>query len=575
MNTNHIEFEVTIQNPHLHYFHVKAIFPTDKKKIKLSLPAWSPGSYMIRDYITHLHDLRVKDENGLDIKFEFSDLETIKIHSNSKKVIVYYTIYSFESTVRNNYLDSSYGFIQPTALFLFNKKNLDSKIKIKFILNGYFQHVYSSLNRSGLEFFAEDFDELYDSPFQISNNQSKSFETSSTKHEVIVEGKITDEIYNDLLRDLKIITEYETQIFQGNPNKYYLFIINLTEDNYGGLEHRASSVNAFDPSNLAENHEYNRLLALLAHEYFHLWNVKRIRPNELGPFDYLKPNLTKELWIAEGITSFYDNYVLYKNSFYYRSEYIDEVLKDINTLTESIADERMSLEESSFSTWVKFYKKNNNSHNNGISYYVKGAVFSFCLNLRILQVTESQRSLDDVMRYLNEEFAKKDIGITKYDFFDSVEKITGIDLLPEFDEYLSQKKRIPIEKYFSIIGYVLEKKSKQLSLPFEMKTSSGNEIVSKIFEGLIQNTDIQIGDEIIAVNNQRASKQNLEKILAEISLNHDLAIIISRKAIIKTVHWTPKVASKYFISYPISIAEFEDVVNKNLIAKKFFEVEKG
>jgi predicted metalloprotease with PDZ domain len=474
--------------------------------------------------------------------------------------------------VRTNYLDSSYGFINSPALFLFPEKLIHTPIEVEFEVNKYFRNIYCPLKKINNIFHADDYDELFDSPFFLSNRESFQFTSYNCRHEVIVEGNVSEKIKSNLVRDLKVITDYQSEIFDGNPNEYYLFIINMTEDNYGGLEHRACSVNVFDHSSLNDSTEYNRLLGLLAHEYFHLWNVKRIRPKALGPFNYLAPNLTRELWIAEGITSFYDNFILLKTGFYFKSEYMSEVLKDINRLEDSFGEDRMSLEESSFTAWIKYYKQNANSHNTGISYYVKGAILTLCIDLRIRQLSDSKKTFNDVMRYLYKRYAvKKNRGFTKSEFFTAITSATGFDLIHEFEPFISQKIRIPISKYLELIGIKLSKTAKKSCLPFEVKTNSGKEIISKIFEKYMPDIDIQVGDEIIAINGIRITKNKIDSIQSEIPEDSEITLLISRREIILERKMICKFNFSYRIQSPISNNDYEELFKTNILAKEFFQ----
>lgn len=380
-------------------------------------------------------------------------------------------------------------------------------------------------------FFAANFDELYDSPIQFSNRESTSFESGNCQHEVLLEGEIPKQIRANLLADLKKITDYETSLFGVNPNKYYLFIINLTENAYGGLEHAASSVNAFDPAKLHEKSDYTKLLGLLAHEYFHLWNVKRIRPIELLPYNYQIPNLTKELWIAEGITSFYDNYILHQCNFFSTEEYLAEILTDINRLEESAGDENMSLEDSSFTAWTKFYKQQANSHNTGISYYVKGAILVLCMNIYIQKNTDCKFSFIDILKSVyHKYYVKKNRGFTKQEFFSTAEEVTGINLLDKFEKYISDIVRIPVFDFLEEVGIKKEEKNSSISFGFETKERDGKYLITKIYQhknaGKI---DINLHDELIAINGQRVNRDIIDSIKSSLETGEEVTLLLARK----------------------------------------------
>ena len=531
INKHLIHYKIIIVEPHLNYFHIEITVKLKQDRILFHLPTWSPGSYLIRDYAGHLHNFSANSLTGKPISWEQTGLSSWLILNEGRPFTVKYKVYSFEPSVRTNFLDTEYGFANPPSLFLYPEGYLDQRIEISYETNSHFKYIYSSLERRENLFFAANFDELYDSPIQFSNRESTSFESGNCQHEVLLEGEIPKQIRANLLADLKKITDYETSLFGVNPNKYYLFIINLTENAYGGLEHAASSVNAFDPAKLHEKSDYAKLLGLLAHEYFHLWNVKRIRPIELLPYNYLQPNLTKELWIAEGITSFYDNYILHQCNFFSTDEYLAEILIDINRLEESAGDENMSLEDSSFTAWTKFYKQQANSHNTGISYYVKGAILVLCMNIYILKNSDCKFSFIDILKSVyHKYYVKKNRGFTKQEFFSTAEEVTGINLLDKFEKYISDIVRIPVFDFLEEVGIKKEEKSSSISFGFETKERDGKFLITKIYQhknaGKI---DINLHDELIAINGQRVNRDIIDSIKSSLETGEEVTLLLARK----------------------------------------------
>ncbi len=530
-NKNLFNYKVIISEPHLNYFYIELTVKLKQSSVKFHLPTWSPGSYLIRDYAGHLHNFSVSTLNDQPIKWNQTGLSTWEIFSENKPFTIKYKVYSFENSVRTNFLDTEYGFINPPSIFLYPEGYLQSKVEISYETNSHFKFVYSALEKKEIFLIADNFDELYDSPIQFSNRESASFESGDCQHEILLEGEIPKQIRANLLSDLKKITDYETKLFGFNPNKYYLFIINLTDNNYGGLEHAASSVNAFDPIKLHDKSEYARLLGLLAHEYFHLWNVKRIRPIELLPYNYQEPNLTKELWIAEGITSFYDNYILHQCNFYSNEDYLAELITDINRLEDSAGDENMSLEDSSFTTWTKFYKQHANSHNTGISYYVKGSILVLCMNIYILKNTDCKFSFIDILKALYQKyFVKKNRGFTKEEFFSTAEELTGLNLLDRFEKYISDIVRIPVFDFLEEVGIKKEEVSSKISFGFDTKERDGKVLITKIYQHKSSGKiDINLHDELIAINSLRASRETLESVKSSLENGDEILLLLSRK----------------------------------------------
>jgi len=489
---------------------------------------------MIRDYSTHLHQFSAKDSiTGKDLNWEQVHLHKWKIKNESPNIKIRYIIYAFEDyTVRTNYLVKDFGFINPPALFLYLENKLDTQITIKFDVNEFFSNIYTSLKKTANEneFFAINIDELYDSPIHLSNQNSILFETENCQHEMVVEGNIPYNFKEKLANDLKIITSKQISWMGNSPNDYYLFVVNLSQPSYGGLEHKASSINFFSPELINDEEEYKKLLELLSHEYFHLWNIKRIRPIALGPFDYQNPNLTKELWIAEGATSFYDIYFLYQSNFLSKDEFVVRLQSDIFSLDETIAENLMSLEDSSFTAWTKYYKRNGNSHNLTVSYYTKGAVLILCMILYILRKSEGNKSFRDIMQLLYTKYhIQKNRGFTKQEFFDTAKEATGIDLKTEFDPYLIKPIKIPVDDYLESIGLFRIESDISPDLKFKVKEKNGNLYVNKIlFSDDETSFDLQLDDELIAMNGKRINKSMFDRAEKMLQPKERVHFLISR-----------------------------------------------
>ncbi|TGM61035.1 M61 family metallopeptidase [Leptospira meyeri] len=571
-NPFQLDFEVSIFDLFKHYFQVRLRVNTDQSEVIFCLPSWTPGSYMIRDYGTHLHKFEAKNSRTNEpILWEMVDLHRWKLKNLPEEFEITYIIYAFEDfTVRTNYLETEFGFINPPALFLYPEGNLEKPSSVQFQVSEFFPYVYSSLTRDledPFRFHAENFDELFDSPFHLSKKNSVFFTAGTTKHELLVEGDVSFDFKTKLANDLKRITETQIEWMMESPNPYYLFVLNLSLPAYGGLEHRASSINYFNPDLISDEEEYKRLLELLSHEYFHLWNIKRIRPIALGPFDYQKPNLTRELWIAEGFTSFYDVYFLFHSGFLSKEEYISKLQSDIFALEDNEADSWMSLEESSFTAWTKYYKRNGNSHNITVSYYTKGGVLALCMNLFLLQESKERKTIRHVFHKLNEVFVKtKQRGFTKQEFFDTVKDVTGVDLKTEFNEYLEFPKPIPVDLYLDIIGIRRIQTDLTGETGFKIKEKNGNLYIQKLLhKSDMDSFDLMLDDEILAINGKRATPSNLQNLEKNLRPGEKFHIILSRAGKIRETMIT---ASGYYKTRKFVIAE--DCTDERKELREFF-----
>ncbi|MCP5502248.1 MAG: M61 family metallopeptidase [Leptospiraceae bacterium] len=533
-----LHYIVKCPNPASHLFEITLKVTEERDFFIFQLPNWTPGSYTLRDYSSHIHRLKAIIDND-EIPLEHLSLDSFRVYSNHKPFQIEYTVYAFEFSVRTNYLSSEYGFINPCGFFFYPHNELNRKVKIEFHTEKIFPAVYSGLKKEkNFSFIANTFDELYDSPFQLSHKKPSSFIAGACKHQLLIEGEIPDSKKKEVLQDLKIICEYETELMGENPNKEYLFILHLRPDAYGGLEHSNSSVNAYSPYKLFKKEDYNRLLGLLAHEYFHLWNIKRIRPIELGPFDYQSPNLTENLWIAEGITSFFDNFIIMKCGFLSPEDYLKEIYSDIERL-ENSGEDWMSLSESSFTAWNKFYKQQANSHNTGISYYVKGAILSLCMDIRIRKESRSQIDLSTVMKAIYKEYyLKYNRGFTRDEFFKTARSVTGINLQREFENYITKKIPIPVYNYLEYIGVGIKEEDKKLDLSFTLQDEKEKLLIQKTFLKKLDKADLYAGDELLAINGYRLrSASDLDKIkpILEAEEQKELYLLLSRNDKIREV----------------------------------------
>jgi len=561
----HFFYHISV-DPTSHYYNVNLTVEIPDEIIFLRFPCWTPGSYVLRDFVTNIFNITAYLENTQKVSFEQVDLTTWKVINHTKKFYFSYQVYAFENTVHTNFLDTEFGFIRPAGFFFYVEEYRHFPIYIKFSLNKNFKYIYSPLPAKKGIYKAQNFDELYDSPFLLSNQKSQKFQIQNCTHELVIEGDISTKTSKQLVEDLKTLTQYQLEAMQSSPNKYYLFILNLTTNKRGGLEHRACSVNFFDGKSLSQLEEYKELLGLLSHEYFHLWNVKRIRPIALDHIDYQKPLLIKELWIAEGFTSFYDSYFLLKCRLYSKDEYLQDILKTISRLEDYEGEKYMSLEEASFTAWTKYYKQNPHSPNISISYYTKGAILALCMNIAILDKTNAKKELLDVLYYLYKNyFQNQNRGFSKQEFFEAIYQSTKVDLYEEFESYISQRIKIPVQEYLKKIGVNLNKSEKFTCLHFETRTENKKEIVSKIYSHHLKDIDISLEDEILAINDCRVEKATMSKLAITIPEHSEIKILLSRRGKIKTVVYPADYT--YKLGYELD----EEFIEKNPVAKKFFE----
>lgn len=518
-----------------HYLQVELEVESSQNETVFCLPVWSPGSYMVRDYSRHIHKLEAFTfgKNGKNLEISQIGLDSWKIQNEGKSFHLRYVVYGYDYSVRSNYFTTEFCILHPPALFLYPKDQVVSEITLEISNDLPFDFCHSGLNGKGKKRFSKNLDEFLDTPILLSNREEISFQSGGCDHEIVFEGELPKSIQKTLISDLQKITAEQIRCMGVSPNTRYLFILILSEGAYGGLEHLNSSVNMYDPLKAVSKDGYLKLLELLSHEYFHLWNVKRIRPIALGPFDYQKPSLTKELWIAEGITSFYDAYFLVKTKHLNPESYLVKVMEDLQSLEKSEGESWMSLEDSSFTAWTKFYNRPNdpNANNTGISYYVKGGILALAMNLHLLSETSGKHSLLDVMNEVYQSFhIGKNRGFTKIEFFEAAKKRTGIDLKLEFGDYLDKPVSIPIEKYLHKIGVKRLDSNPGIELGFGTRDERGYLFINKIdWKFLDTSVDLSLGDEWIALNGIRIHSGNRKDLLKQCKAGEKIELLISRR----------------------------------------------
>lgn len=528
-----IKYTVNIENPKSHYANVKIELKGIKDKfVDFKLPVWTPGSYMVREFSRNIEKVNA---NNLSIKK--IDKNTWRVENKGVDIILNYQIYCFEPSVRTSYIDEDHAFFLPSSLLMYADKHLNLKGKVEFKYSSW-STVSTTLKKEANNLYSfNDYDELADSPIEIGNHSEFEFEVAKVKHRVAMVGKNNADI-TIFKKDLEKICETMFNIIGEHPCKDYLFIIHHVENGGGGLEHANSCVVQMPRFNYSNKDNYTSFLGLCAHEYFHLWNVKRIRPAALGPFDYSKENYTNLLWVAEGITSYYDELALYRAGIWNSENYISALGSMFNAVSNRVGSTKMSLHEASHDAWVKEYRPNENSINSSISYYSKGALVAAILDMEIIKASDGKKNLDDLMKYLYQTYyVAKNIGFTDVEFYDAINKVAGktIDISyfvnkPNDENWITNCKNT-----FSKLGITLEE-NKNNSLYTGIKTEIKND---KLFvKSIVSNSSgeqagLQFGDELIALNDLRI-KTNLEeqiKLVGKGKAN----LIISRNGLIKTV----------------------------------------
>ena len=451
-----INFTVSMSKPWTHLLEVEMRLRGNLgQQTEVSMPVWTPGSYLVREYARHVQDFAARDGRGNQLTWDKTDKNTWQIQTRgANEILVSYKVYSNELTVRTNELNDQHAFFTPAALLMHPENGIGAPSTVRVVPYGNWK-IATGLPRGGGQntFRAENFDILYDSPFEFSNFKEFNFTVNNKPHRFVIDGEGNYDMAR-LQRDTQRIVETTAAIFGGElPYENYLFILNLRGG--GGLEHLNST--ALQANRFAfTGQRYVDFLGLVAHEFFHLWNVKRIRPDALEPFDYDRENYTKNLWVAEGGTEYFSNLILRRAGFVSDEDYLKDRATGIARLQRQPGRFQTSVEEASFDAWIKYYRPDENVVNREISYYEKGEIVNMLLDLTIRQRTNGARSLDDVMRVLYNDFYKRNRNYTPQDFQKVSEQVAGASLDDFFRRYVRGREEIDYNAIFAPAGLRLQ-----------------------------------------------------------------------------------------------------------------------
>ncbi len=550
-----IQYTVSMPKPNTHYFEVIIEIPEAKRlakngRLRLVMPVWTPGSYLVREFSRNLLDVKAVDpKTNSVLKCEKDSKNSWAIEvSNAESIDVYYKVYAFEYTVDTSYLDTRHGLINGASVFLYLEGCENLEHFLTLIPFSEWRVISTGLEKTkipkqkGSTFTAPNYDILIDCPIEIGNHSVFSFEVSGVKHEVSLFGPAVADI-TTFVSDIKRIVENTWPVFGEIPYKQYLFLIDFGEGPTGGrLEHLNSTHCIMPRLRMIPIQDYRALLSLLSHEFFHTWNVKRLRPKGLGPFDYNNEVYTKSLWIAEGITSYYDDLILRRSGIYSVSEYFDALAINFNIIQSFPSSRFQSAEEASFDTWIKHYRPNENSPNVHSSYYVQGAVIGWMIDMEIRKSTSNERSLDLVMRNMYKEtYARENRGYSDEEFESMCNKVAGRSLSHEiFDRRVHGREGIDIQHYLDYAGLRLAPKSENRKtrayLGVKLRSESGHSIVaSKIFDSPADVSGLAAGDEIIALDDLRMDLSLIAHYIANKNPGDTMKVLISRDGYIETI----------------------------------------
>jgi predicted metalloprotease with PDZ domain len=549
-----IRYLLRFPAPQTHYVEVEARVPTGgSPEVELMMAVWTPGSYLVREYARHLEDISAQGPDGKPLTLAKVRKNRWRVQTaGAAEVIVSYRIYARTMSVQGNWVDSSFALLNGAGTFLTVSGSTPRPHEVALVLPEAWKTSITGLpaasDRRPHHYVAADFDTLVDSPIYAGNPAIYEFQVDGVPHYLVNEGEGGLWDGPRSARDVEAIVRAQKAFWGSLPYEKYVFFNMLTESG-GGLEHKNSTVLMASRWATRTRSGYLSWLNLVSHEFFHTWNVKRMRPVELGPFDYENEVYTPSLWVAEGITSYYDRLLVRRAGLCSIDEYLagdpptpgsdtDKTTNDIERLQTTPGRLVQPLEASSFDAWIKFYRRDENTPNTGTSYYVKGAVVAFLLDSKIRKATGGKKSLDDVMRLAYARYSGPS-GFTAEQFRAAAQEVAGIDLSSWFRKVLETTEELDYAELLDWFGLRFakdEKKNGNASKPpkawlgLVTKNEEGRLMVNQVKRGTPgHEAGFNVGDEILAIGDDRIHPDQWSKRMEFFRPGEKVSILISRR----------------------------------------------
>ncbi len=542
-----IRYTVRFPAPQTNYVEVEALVPTDGRgSIDMMMAVWTPGSYLIREYERNLEAVQATaGTRVLPIDKTVKNRWRITT-GGAREVTVTYRVYAHEMTVRTNWVDADFAMLNgaPTYLTLVESGSRphDVRLELPAAWKTSVTGLPDAPGGAPNHYRAPDYDTLVDCPIVAGNPAIHRFIVDGKPHLLVDvgEGGVFDG--ERAARDLERIVQVDRQFWGSLPYDKYLFF-NLLVSASGGLEHKSSTMLMASRWATGTREKYLGWLSLASHEYFHLWNVKRLRPIELGPFDYEHENYPRSLWISEGLTDYYGDLQLARAGLFTIDESLHELSKAISALQTTPARLTQTAEMASFDTWIKQYRPDDNTVNSTISYYTKGNVLGVLLDARIRAATDDARSLDDVMRLAFTRFSGAK-GFTPEDFRKTASEVAGTDLGPWFTRALESTEELDYGPALDWFGLRFRPPSPASADPpgwlgAKTKIEAGRLMVENVSRGTpAYAAGVNAGDELLAIDDFRVLPEELAARLAAYRPGRAVVLLVSRRDELKRLDVT-------------------------------------
>ncbi|HEX5802295.1 MAG TPA: M61 family metallopeptidase [Azospira sp.] len=558
MKNTAIHYSLRPADPAAHLFEVSCrVDRPDPAGQRFALPAWIPGSYLIRDFARHIVAIRA-EAGGQPVALSKLDKHTWQAAALPAKqaLTVTCTVYAWDLSVRGAHLDRTHAFFNGTSVFLRVLGREESPCLVDLLppkgkeyagwrVATALEPARGEKGKSGAakahgfgRYAAANYDELIDHPVEMGTFTLARFKACGVPHEVAISGR-HDCDFERLTADLKKICEWQIRFFgEPAPMKKYVFLVTAVGDGYGGLEHRASTALLCSRDDLPYRgmegvpERYRTFLGLCSHEYFHTWNVKRIKPAAFVPYDLDRENHTTLLWAFEGFTSYYDDLALLKSGVITQKDWLELAAKNIDNVLRGPGRLTQSLAESSFDAWSKYYRQDENTPNAVVSYYAKGALVALALDLTLRAGSDGKVSLDDVMRALWQRHGQTGVGVGDDDIRRIAEELSGRKLTRFFADAVHGTADLPLAKLLKPFGLSLVREAANPAPTLGAKTTTeGGEVrLATVYRGsAAERAGLSAGDVLVAIDGIRVTPATLDRQLARRRPGDTLAVHAFRR----------------------------------------------
>ena len=589
-----IYYTVLPHDPEGHLFRITLTVPRpDPDGQLLVLPAWIPGSYMIREFARHIVQIHAQSD-GTPVALDKRDKHSWQAAPCTGILVLEYDVYAWDLSVRTAHLDQTHGFFNGTSVFLrvVGQEHLPHIVDILPPANPALSNwrVATTLPELGASrhqfgsYIASNYDELIDHPVEMGTFELAEFTVSGIPHEVAITGRVLNFDMDRLISDLKRICEIQVRFFdpitEKPPMDRYLFMIMVVGSGYGGLEHRASTAVMCSRADLPAksgnpllNEGYVNLLGLCSHEYFHTWLAKRIRPANFVALNLQNEVYTELLWVLEGFTSYYDDLMLVRSNTISVNTYLQRIARTINLVKRASGRKKQSIAEASFDAWVKFYRPDENTTNAQVNYYTKGSLVALALDLQIRLHSEGQSSLDDAMLLLWKRYGSTDDagsdekGFTQTDVKTLLEEVSGLDLGDFYSRFVHGTDELDLAPALEQFGITTSSLSKgAASLNMRVKRHVNDIVIANVYDGgAAHRAGLSAGDVLVAIDGIRipadSAPSALEQLLGRYAAGDVVKVHVFRRDELMALHAT--LATDDDPQYALSISTLDNRMTRH------------